>query len=189
MVAALSARTIIRKRNFSPVLHVWSGVYTKNCVVQSLAALATECTFTPREPSTPTPSVILFTLPLLLPFFVTRQVASVPSQSPFFTQSFQGFTPSSDTGRLPSVVYISLAPSGIVTFTVCELLNSLLSTFTTGAASRSVANCAVALLSPGVALSVHPHSLPPSVFRAHAVLLMALGYSWLVTMLPFLSLR
>ena len=110
----------------------------------------------------------------------------MPSQLPLVSFSFQG---DSIFGRLPSVVYIRVAPSGMSTFTFMEPVNSLLPTLTTGASSRSVANLALALLSPGVISLVQPQSSPPSVVRAQAVWLMASGYSWLMTSAPLLSLR
>ena len=99
-----------------------------------------------------------------------RLLASLPSQSPFLTYSFQRLVPSPSAfgaeGRLPSVVYISVAPSGMSTLNWNEPVNSLLSALTTGCGRRCVAKVAVALLAPGVGVDVHPHSSLPSAVRA-----------------------
>ena len=78
-------------------------------------------------------------------------------------------------GTLPSVVYISVAPSGIVTLTLIEPSNRQLPLLTTGVSRRWLVKVEVALVAPGVALAVHPHSLLPSPFLAQAVRLMAVG--------------
>ena len=76
---------------------------------------------------------------------------------------------------LPSVVYISAAPSGMLTSNAIEPVKSLLPVLTTGAARRSVANFEVLLVASGVGVAVQPHSSPPSVLRAQAVRLRASG--------------
>ena len=148
----------------------------------------------PREPPCPTPSTIfVFSTPFSLPSLPKRHVTSVPSQLLFFTQLIQGDVspppPSSfgACGRLPSVVYISVAPSGISTLTLSVPVNNLFPTLTTGAANRSVANCDVAFVASGVGVAVQLHSLPPSDVRAHAVRLKASGYSSVATTLRLLS--
>ena len=87
-------------------------------------------------------------------------------------------------GMLPLVVYIRVVPGGISTLTVSVPLRIWLPSLTTGGSSLLSAKTEVAFVLPGVGLSVQPHVLPPSVVRAQAVRLMALGYCSLVMSSP-----
>ena len=82
-------------------------------------------------------------LPSPSPSLPRRQVSSSPSQSLLLTWLFHGDVSSSSFfgawGRLPSVVYISVAPSGMSTTTLSVPGKSWLPWLTTGGASRSVA--------------------------------------------------
>ena len=69
-------------------------------------------------------------------------------------------------GNVPSVVYRSVQPVGISTFTVNVPTNNCDGWSTTGAANCIKANVEVLLLACGVGFDVVDHSSPPSVVRA-----------------------
>ena len=78
-------------------------------------------------------------------------------------------------GVVPSVVYLRVAPSGMVTRAMNELVNSCEALFMIGASNRAVANTLQSLLFPGVGSAVSPQLFAPSVVRAYDVREMAAG--------------
>ena len=73
-------------------------------------------------------------------------------------------------GVVPSVVYLSVVPDGMLTLTVNGESNSCASLSTTGVSTLPTANVLPVLLLLGVGFAVSPHVSPPSMVLANDVL-------------------